>query len=130
MNRLKSAVKESGVKLPEISPRSKSRFGEVVQEAVKRRVSMQEAKEHKVEQIMRGYIGAMHVHADLSAVQEEAMIALCAIIAKGEGIRTLVKTGGVESIVLAMTLINVPVAWNGCSSCRNEKALASTLSEG
>ena len=34
----------------------------------------------------------------------QAMAALCNIIAKGDGIRTLVKTGGIESIVLAMRL--------------------------
>ena len=102
MNKLKSAVVDSGVKLPEISPRG-SRFGTIVVEA-KKRLSINQVREEKTEMVMRTYICAMHANADLASVQEEAMGALCSIIAKGEGIRTLVKTGGVDSIVLAMRL--------------------------
>ena len=104
---LQSRLKDA-VKLPEISPRSpRSQLEAVVGEAVqesRKRMTMKERQEMKREAMVRGYVGAMYTHSDLAAVQEEAMVALCHIIAKGDGIRTIVRTGGLESIVLGMRL--------------------------
>ena len=120
MNKFKAAVQSVvaeqvvSVKLPEISPRS--RLSEVVTEA-RKRTSLTESSEEKRAVLMRGRlrlvdvshrsdVSVADIHKDeaIAAVQEEAMTALCTIVAKGDGIKTLVKTGGVESIVLAMRL--------------------------
>ena len=68
------------------------------------RVSLREQKEAQQAAILQGYVQAMKGNADIAAVQEESLIALTNIIAKGAGIRTLVRTGGLDTIVLAMTV--------------------------
>jgi hypothetical protein len=73
-------------------------------EARRNRVSLAEAREAKQALQMQSYIGAMQGNVELVAVQTEAMVALCNIVAKGNGIRTLVRTGGLDSIILAMRI--------------------------
>ena len=65
---------------------------------------LREQKEAQQAAILQGYVQAMKGNADIAAVQEESLIALTNIIAKGAGIRTLVRTGGLDTIVLAMTV--------------------------
>ena len=114
-DRLARAAEGERLRLPDISPRSK--FRAVVKAAVKHK-TVAEVREEKRERMMMGYIGAMNANADLAAVQEEAMIALCAIIDRGDAIRTLVRTGGLDCIVFAMTLHlgNVEIQTRGATA--------------
>ena len=103
-SRIKSLAEsgaEPALSLPEISPRS--RLIDAVKETRKRQ-SLKDKAEEQRSAVVSAYLFSMDAHPDLGAVQEEAMVALCHLIAKGNGIRTLVKTGGVDSIVLAMRL--------------------------
>ena len=68
----------------------------------KAHVSLREQKEAQQALILQGYVQAMRGNQDIAAVQEESLVALSHIIAKGAGIRTLVRTGGLDTIVLAM----------------------------
>ena len=98
---LAESAAEPALSLPEISPRS--RLIDAVKETRKRQ-SLKDKAEEQRSAVVSAYLFSMDAHPDLGAVQEEAMVALCHLIAKGNGIRTLVKTGGVDSIVLAMRL--------------------------
>ena len=96
--------------LPELSPRgtavqpAPALWDTAIHGVSKKRQSLKEAKEAKAASLMRGYLGAMSAHSNFAAVQEEALIALCHIIAKGVGVRTLVRTGGLEHVVMAMKM--------------------------
>ena len=112
---MKARVQDA-LKLPNLSPRSPrdptaavSSAWDAVAEGVQQkaramRVSLKEQKEAQQAAILQGYVSAMRGNADIAAVQEESLIALTNIIAKGSGIRTLVRTGGLDTIVLAMNV--------------------------
>ena len=75
-------------------------------------------KENASGGVVSSYVKVMSAHAELVDVQEEAMIAICQMIANGHGLRSFIETGGIDAVVSAMNL-HVSVAQmqqRGCAA--------------
>ena len=90
----------------------------VAQHVGRRRSQIWEQKEKASGSVVSSYVKVMQGHTDLVDVQEEAMIAICQMIANGHGLRSFIETGGIDAVVSAMNL-HVSVAQmqqRGCAA--------------
>eukprot|EP00966_Prymnesium_polylepis_P246979 5711745-Prymnesium_polylepis.1 len=55
-------------------------------------------KEQATGGVVSSYVQVMSKHADLIDVQEEAMVAICQMIASGHGLRAFIENSGLDAV--------------------------------